>query len=132
MGNIGDGSTVFTSWGSADYDANGASITWASGYGSYNTFDVTDLVQSIYDARQNYGFVVRMTASGYNVPNAMDPNRIWLASNESARKPLLEITYSHGEPTKMYMLTVESGSGDGPAEAGLPTPIVAGPPFATL
>ena len=117
-----------SSWGSDDYDANGVSKTWDAGWSITNTFDISQLVKDTFESATNYGFVIRMTAAGDNDGGNGNgiTNNVSVMTSESGYPPILEITYSYGEPTQMYTLTVVSGNGDGEHQAGLDIPITGG------
>ena len=100
------------SWGSSDYDdANGATATWTGGWNQTTTFDITDVVQGMYDAGNNYGFVLKMTAEG----DTGTTDQVVPRTSESSEGPLLTVVYSYGGggAPASYTLTVTSGSGDG-------------------
>ena len=89
-------------WSSSDYDSSDCSTgSFVSNYGEECETDVTTVIEAIYDAGTNYGFVI-----------SSDGSIAARASENGSSKPSLEITYEYvGGST--YTLTVNSGTGDG-------------------
>jgi len=111
---------VSGSFSTADYDVGGGvTLQWPSPcYRVPQSYDVTSMVKAIYDTGRNCGFVVS-AAGGTSVltyANSID--------NLDTR-PVLEITYDCGG---QFMLTVNSGSGDGVYSPAAVVGISADPP----
>jgi len=97
-------------WSTSDYDAIGeVSRSWVDGYGEECEIDVTTLVADIYSVACNYGFAIKGSTT-----LSMRTSEHETTDNH----PSLEITYSYGLPTPTYILTLNSGSGDGEYEVG--------------
>jgi len=90
---------------SSDYDASPTvTATWATAQDEEVAIDVTELVEDIYEAEANYGFILTTDTDRY---------LFWWCSEQflASRHPSLEIKYRY-TPIQ-YELTVNSGSGDG-------------------
>jgi len=107
--------SIATDWSTGDFDdadhdgANAVIDTITNdAYEGTNGFDVTSVIQDIYDSGSNYGLA--MIAAGRG------DSAIFRASEHAVvdSRPSLEILYTYGlEPKPTYCLTVNSGDGDG-------------------
>jgi len=92
----------------ADYDQAGGVVGTLSddSYNGANPFDITPLVQQIYATGQNYGIVMFLKPGSSTM--------VFRASEANLSiRPVLQITYTYGDPPAVYDLTVDNGSGDG-------------------
>lgn len=90
-------------FGTSDYDAAAASITWTNTANAINTIDVTALVEAMYTAGANYGF--RISTSSVGLLSFRSSDHFQTAS--VSYKPVLEITYDYlpvPEPASVALL----------------------------
>ena len=107
------------SWGSADYSIESVNKSWIGGWMAINTFNVTELVQDMYDLDENYGFVLRMTQAGTGGTTTQIRPCMSEATTEGIFGPVLSISYYYGpSPDTTYTLAVVSGSGSGDYSPG--------------
>jgi len=99
-----------TTWASGDFSSSDYddsvcdTSSWVDSYNEVAEIDVTNVLQEIYDAETNYGFVL-LPSSGASL------NFRSSEQGTASRRPSLEITYEYVGTT--YTLTVNSGTGDG-------------------